>query len=54
MTDIKLCDIVHLNSGGPSMAVIGINSKLAICIWGDDLSSQKCHPFGLAALTKEI
>lgn len=54
MNEIKLGDIVKLNSGGPDMAVVGINSKNVMCQWGDDFNRSFVLSFDIRTVTKQI
>jgi len=52
MEELKLGDLVMLNSGGPLMAIIGMNSTHVVCQWGLADGTPGCSEFHIATVTK--
>ncbi len=53
MNDLKVGDVVKLNSGGPKMTIYKIEAHLASCHWFDKNDIHQSSKFNLKALINQ-
>ena len=53
MEELKVGDVVILNSGGPNMLVKSIKKDKATCVWVREEKLDKCK-FPIVCLTKKV